>query len=172
MSKNELDFVKAYLPGVPRPGFIRALNPHGDHGHSHFARQNGGSLFELLQHSVERAPSFRENAENAPLAEAASSDLHGPEQVGIRIDGNDVGEARKKLHQPVLKVLAVADKESPFEHAVRHCRHQNERIQIAQVIGANEIRPPFGKVFQTPYFQPEKNPAEKIDHPDAEVLDP
>ena len=81
------------------------------------------------------------------MTQAKSAGLHSAEQVRVRVHWNQINLLGKPAHERIGEVFAGSDKEQVTEDAEGKRRRQKERVQVALMVGAEQVRTCQGQVL-------------------------
>ena len=105
--------------------------------------------------SGDRSPSGKSTSTQvAPEPEGAG--LHRADQVRVGIDRHDVHQLGEPAHERRLEVLARADEEQAAERPVGQRPYQQEGVEIALVVRADEVRALRRQVLAPLHAKPEE----------------
>jgi hypothetical protein len=101
-------------------------------------REDRRAFLELLHAAVRRPLALREQDEDLPVSQSVRPGPHGAHQVRVGINRHHVHEPGELPLERGFEVLARADEEHPAERAERQRADEQEHVQEALVIRADE----------------------------------
>ena len=117
-----------------RPHGEEAFDGDGDDGCLGVNGKNGRAFLECLRHAVDRAFALGVEDQREALVEPECSGAHGGDEIGVGIHDHDPQRPRQMAHEALAENIAGADRKQFAEHAPRHDRSENERVEISLMI--------------------------------------
>src|SRR5438105_10978670 len=111
MNRNRMKVETA----APGPDFECPPDADRNDWNSQFISQDRCAFFELGNSAVDCPRTFGENEQRPCSLQPGRADLHCPNKIHIRIDGNDTAKLSKPSRERTLPVIAVAENEDVID---------------------------------------------------------
>src|SRR6266478_5152647 len=160
------EFLEAVSAG---PRLIEAFDRDGNDRHLQVDGQDRRAFLEGTRGAVDAPFAFGVENQAAAVAQAVSSGAHGRDQVRIRIEDHDAHGAGDLPHDARAEDVAGTNREQVHEDVAGDDRRQNDRIQIALVVGRQNIGSFLRQLFQSGNLEIEAIARNDLPHPGHEV---
>src|SRR3954449_9890970 len=140
-----------------RPNLVRSVENDRYDRNLQMTRENGCSSAQRQHLAVNGPFSFREQDEDLLPVQCSRRNLHGLDQICVRVNDRDVATIRQPASGRTREHSGFSERYGAPDKTMRQRAEQKRRVEIALVIGTEHETALVGKILQPVHVEADQD---------------